>query len=119
MADLITLEMAKRHLGLDLDSGVDDANVLLKIAQAQAAVLDYIDQRLGSPGPVWSATIEAWDEDTTTREFYVVQAAILKQFGGLYRDRGDDDAKGAQDWVDGLAPNVARMLTRLRDPAIA
>lgn len=116
MADLITLEMAKQHLGIQ--HSADDADVQRKIAQAQAAVLDYIDQRL-SDGATWSATIAAWDDETSSREFLVVQAAVLKQFGGLYRDRGDDDGKAAQAWVDGLAPNVARMLTRLRDPAIS
>ena len=116
MADLITIEMAKQHLGIT--HSTEDADIQRKMAQAQAQVLDYIDQRL-SDGAAWSATIAAWDDATETRDFYIVQAAILKQFGGLYRDRGDDDGKNAQAWVDGLAPNVARMLTRLRDPAIS
>lgn len=115
MAELVTLDMAKRHLRIT--HATEDADIQRKLSQAHAGVLDFINQRvIDTEAATWTATIEAWDEDTVPEQ---IQAAILKQFGGLWRDRGDDDGKNAQEWVDGLAPNVARMLDRFRDPALA
>ena len=110
---LITIAQAKAHLRIDTDSLVPsdtaDADLLLKMAQAEHLVLDYLKTPMTSP-PYWT------DETDVPP---LVQAAILYQLGELYRFRGDDSGKADRATDGSLAPIVEGMLRRYRDPALA
>lgn len=109
---LVTYQMAVDHLKqngvLDLDGGSPDVqndDLNAKIEQASAMVLIHL-KRHGE-----------WDVETdadTDPEFAVVQAAVLKVLGNLYRFRGDDENSPSP-----IDDNVARMLSMLRDPTLA
>lgn len=119
MADLITLQEAKRHLRLpeEFDSPLSahDEDLQAKIDQATELVLGYIARR--STDTTWAATVAAWTIETAPQ---VVRAAILRQTAELYRFRGDDPANEAPVTDGGyLSPGVATLLHRLRDPALA
>jgi hypothetical protein len=109
----VTLEQAKDHLRIDdTDS---DADVTLKITQAEAIVTDYmkVDPTMleGSP-PLWTSTSPLlW----TDRDLSVIQASVLLVLSALY----DDEMN--RTLSDYMAPGgvVALLLARLRDPAIA
>lgn len=111
---LITLEEATGHLHIDLsmDSAsppaVDDErypDLLLKMAQAEAAVLDYIEMD--------EADLSASGVDPKWTE--IVKAAMLLLLAGLWDDR--EGAKEGDYFVDNGA--IARLLKRIRYPAIA
>jgi hypothetical protein len=121
MGDIVTVEQADAHLRLDLDlSGSPPSDprlpdLLLKITQAEAVVLDYLkvaaDVFTGSP-PLWqTGSPPLW----TTRNLSVIQAAVLLVLSALY----DDEAQ--RTVADYMAPagTVALLLARLRDPALA
>jgi hypothetical protein len=114
MADLVTLDDAKAHIRV-IDS-TQDQDLELKLAQATEIVLDYVNQRREATADVgdWAAIVAAWTDETVPAQ---VQAAILKQFAYLWRFRGDDENPPALE--NGLAPGVAALLARFRDPAIA
>jgi hypothetical protein len=100
---LVTLATAKTHLRLD--GTADDADVTLKLDAAEATILDYITE----PDPAWTAaTVPP-----------VIAAAILLQLGELYHFRGDDPAHAMDRAAGDLAPGVAALLRRYRDPAMA
>ena len=114
---LITLAQAKAHLRIDTISltppDAADADLLLKMAAAEAIILDYLKVPVTSP-PLWI-------DDTDCPP--LVQAAILLQMGELYRFRGDD-ATGfgeplKRDAGGSLSPMVEGILRRYRDPALA
>ena len=110
MADLITLNQARLHLKLD----VSDADLSLKLEQAEAIVLNYIER---SDDDGWTAEIAAWTDETVPRP---VQAAILLQLGELFRFRGDDAAQDVPKREHGfLAPGIVALLHRYRDPVVA
>lgn len=113
MNELVPLALAKRHLRISAYS--EDGDLQMKLDQAHATIENYVDQRL-SDAAAWTATVDAWTEDTAPKQLI---AAILLQFGAMVRFRGDDDdIRGGFD-ENGLAPGVAGLLRRLRDPALA
>jgi hypothetical protein len=96
---LITKEQAKNHLLIDYDDC--DADLELKMVQAEEIVIDYLKK-----------PDHGWTEVTVPK---TVQAAVLLVLTALF-----DVRNGIGDG-DYLAPNgpVARLLSRHRDPAIA
>lgn len=104
---LITYAQAVQHLKQSgvLDGSPTDDDLTLKIEQASAIVVVYLKR----PGE--------WDLDTTPSddpEFAIVQAAVLKVLGNLYRFRGDDAEANAP-----VSEDIATMLSMLRDPSLA
>jgi hypothetical protein len=107
---LITYAQAVSHLKqngvLDALGGSppdEDSDLVLKIEQASAMVLIYLKR----PGE--------WDIDAIPAddpEFALVQAAVLKVLGNLYRFRGDDEKPVAP-----VSEDIVAMLSMLRDPA--
>lgn len=103
---LVTKEQVKAALRID---GTDaDADIELKIAQAEDIVLDFIQPK---PSPAWTG------ETVPPR----VTAAIILVVGYLY-----DDSPEAQEALAGLSgagpvkPSAAvSLLWRLRDPTLA
>jgi hypothetical protein len=114
--ELVSLEQAKAHLRLV--GTTEDEDIQLKLDQATALVLDYINQRVDeTEAAAWAGTIASWTDETAPPQ---VQAAILIQCAELYRFRGDDAAQDEPKLVYGyLAPRVVNLLHRLRDPALA
>ena len=114
---LITIAQAKGHLRLDIPTTPTpdpaDADILLKMAQAERLVLNYCNVDMGSPFP--------WTNETNTPA--EVQAAILMVFGELYRFRGDDPgtimSAPARDPGHALSPVVEGMLAHYHDPVLA
>lgn len=104
---LITYAQAVAHLKQNgvLDGSPDDADLTLKIEQASALVVIYLKR----PGE-WD--VESVPEDDP--EFALVQAAVLKVLGNLYRFRGDDEQASAP-----VSEDIIAMLSMLRDPQIA
>jgi hypothetical protein len=119
---LITLQQAIDHLRLPLEVGSPATDVqtsmmrdlTMKVAQAEALVLDYLKVSLTSPPD--------WDANAGTAPV-VVQLATLCQLAELWRFRGDDPgsiesgrAKGEPGDINQQAKDY---LWRWRDPAIA
>ena len=121
---LITFDQAVGHLRLSIPSASPESpaesDLRLKIEQAEALVLDYVNQRR-SDGDLWAATVESWDVSDSTPPPAQVSAAVLVQLGEIYRFRGDDlDSEEPARAVGAvLHPRAAAYLYRLRDPAIA
>jgi len=122
---LVTRELAEGHLKVSIPSSsppsAAEIDLLAKIEQAEALVLDFVNQRR-SDGDLWAATVDAWD---VTSEDYPpppqVQAAVLVQLKELDRFRGDDveSVEPARAVGAVLHPRAAGYLYRFRDPAIA
>lgn len=108
---LITIDQAKAHLRIDTDSlspsDAADADLLLKMAQAESIILDYLKVPVTSP--------EYWDSTTVPP---LVQAAVLLMLGELYRFRGDD-VEAPTHTIGDLSPVITNILRRYRDPALA
>lgn len=113
---IVTLDQLKAHLKLSGTEEDDDLD--LKLAQAEAVVLGYVNQRV-SDADDWSETVTGWTATTAPPE---VKAAILMQAGELYRYRGDDEAADTHQKLREhgmLSPYVMALLYRYRDPALA
>jgi hypothetical protein len=121
---LITLAQADAHLRLDLDlTGSPPADprvpdLQLKMVQAEAIIIDYLkldddEYELAVNGDPNASppTDPTWSD----RDQAVVQAAVLLVLSALY----DDEIQ--RTLGDYLADNgvIARLLMRLRDPALA
>lgn len=114
MADLVSLENAQRHLRVVAGIADQDLDIQDKLAEATAIVIDYIERPSDEE---WTETIAAWTEATVPA---VVKAAILRQLAELFRFRGDDAQADTPKVEHGfLAPGVANLLHRYRDPVIA
>jgi hypothetical protein len=114
--ELVTLEQAKSHLKLPLDIDTEDEDLQLKLFVAHEVVMDYLTQRLDEADE-WATIVQAWTADTVPKR---VIAAILIQFGELYRERGDDaDRRYDPSAMGTLCPDVVKLLYRLRDPAVS
>jgi hypothetical protein len=103
-AALVTLTTAKLHLRITtaaLDPG--DADIQLKLDQAEAVILDYLDT---SADPAWTtpATAPGW-----------VTASILLLLTDLYENRGDATSEVSEKTWEA----VTRLLVRARNPALA
>jgi hypothetical protein len=113
---LVTLQQAVDHLLLPIvvDSDPPDprqADLTLKLAAAEAIVLDYIKAPQATP------YLAPGDPGLP-----ILQAAILLELGELWRFRGDDvDGQSSdQDIERGqLSPTITNLLRRFRDPALA
>lgn len=104
---LITYDQAVQHLQQQgvLDVSPASEDLTLKVEQASAIVLVHLKRPA------------EWDVDsdpTDDPEFAIVQAAVLKVLGNLYRFRGDDPQSPSP-----LSDDVVRMLSMLRDPTLA
>ena len=113
-AQLVTLTQAKDHLRLAFPAGDPrDADLQLKLATAEAAILDYCNTT-----ETWRAVTATWDAVTVPRQ---VSAAILLLVGELWRFRGDDAAPEAptRDPLTDFSPQVCGLLRRTRDPVLA
>jgi len=115
LQEFVTLEQAKMHLKLSLDVDTEDEDLQIKLFVAHEVVMDYLTQRV-SEASDWAATVQAWTADTVPKR---VIAAILIQFGELYRGRGDDSDRRNDQPLGTLCPDVVKLLYRLRDPAVS
>jgi len=97
----VTLAMAKVHLHRD-DSTAEDAAIQVKLDQAEAIILNYLD--------TWADA--AWVSPATTPG--PVTAAILLMLEHLFVNRGVDMAADAELW-----DAIARLLVRYRNGALA
>ena len=110
---LITVEEAAGHLRLDLISSGSPVTITderlpdleLKMAQAEAAILDYIE--MAEADVTASGVSENW--------LPAVKAAVLLLLSALWDDR-EGTAEGDYIAEDGA---IARLLRRIRYPAIA
>lgn len=109
---VVTLAQAKKHLRLTTFE--DDDDVRLKLEQATSMVLDYVWR----DDDDWVDTIVGWTSSTVPG---AVKAAILVQFGELYRFRGDDGKETApsRDPHTYLHPMAQGYLRLYRDPGMA
>lgn len=105
----VTLQQAKDHLRADTDA--EDSDISLKLASAQAAVLNYLKVAsldtlaVGSPAAIPDNVDGA------------VTAATLLLVGYFYKDRDNDEKR---EWEQGYLPRpVTALLYSLRDPACA
>ena len=101
---LVTIQTAKDHLQIPTmaPGDPDEADVRLKLDQAEAIILDYLADRAD---PSWTSPQTAPQP---------VTAAILLMLGRLYRHRGDLEEADADLWLA-----IDRLLKRYRDSAIA
>ena len=107
---LVTLATAKDQLEIDT-SDIRDETLRLRIDIAEALVLRYIKEELGSPA----------DYSTEADVPKPILACILYQLGELQRFRGDDvEGEGpARDPYSMLSPFVEGILRSYRYPTIA
>lgn len=125
---LITLQMAEGHLRRSIPSSspptAAEIDVLSKIEQAEALVIDFVNQRR-IDGDLWAAEVEAWNANEENGPLVdvppQVQAAVLVQLKALDRFRGDDTAADETPVDVGavLHPRAAAYLYRHRDPALS
>jgi hypothetical protein len=103
-AVLVTLQTAKDHLQIPTmpPGDPDEADVQLKLDQAEGIILDYLAERAD---PAWVSPATAPPN---------VTAAILKVLTGLYRDRGDNEEMAEKRWAE-----IRNLLQRFRDPGFA
>ena len=108
MAGLIPLATAKTHLRITDD--LHDADVQLKLDQAEAVILDYLKlKQTGEPRPDWP-----WMPTTLPKP---VEAAMLIMLTFLYEARGDEPEAKAKS--EDVWKTVDDLVIRFRDPAIA
>ena len=113
---LVTLEQVKDHL--KVTHHFEDRDLELKLRQATAIILDYLNRTdLGSPLPDDPTDLDP--TDMTTVERAIVSAAIIKLVANFDRWRGDEaqDENPATEMF--LTPDIRGILSRLRDPAMA
>ncbi len=125
---LITFDQAQGHLKRTITvtspPSADELDIRLKCDQAEALVIDYVNQRLAD-GDLWAAEVAAWNVDPEAGPLVAVpgqvSAAVLVQLKELDRFRGDDVDGDEPTRVVGhvLHPRAAAYLYRQRDPAIA
>ena len=105
MTPRVSLATGKAHLRITTPADDPaDADIQLKIDQADAIILNYLK---GSNGDAVS-----WVDATTTPA--PVIAAILLMLARLYEQRGDDEQNDVALW-----DAIDRLLKRYRDPALA
>ena len=105
---LLSLATAKLHLRMTDDR--HDADVQLKLDQAEATILGYMKpKQTGEDRPDWP-----WTAGTLPKE---VEAAILLLLTFLYEARGDEPETKAT--AEDVWKAIDSLTCRLRDPAIA
>ena len=111
---LVTLDQAKQHLHIVMPAGdPDEPDLQLKLAQAQAIIIDYCNTTT-----YWRALTATWTSATVPEP---VTAAILLELGELWRFRGDDlhDEGPPHEAGLDLSPVIVSLLRRTRDPVLA
>lgn len=114
---LVTNAQARGHLRLPDAAAVppnaDDTDLTLKLAQAEAIILDYLNATA-----YWRTITPTWTNETNVPK--QVHAAILLQLGELWRFRGDDlhDEGPQHEPGTDLSPAIVSLLRRTRDPVI-
>jgi|SRR5262245_40776291 len=113
---LVRLTQAQAHLRLPVTTDADTSNpdLVLKLAHAEAVILDYCNAT-----EYWRGITAAWTNDMTVPK--QVHAAILLQLSELWRFRGDDrhdEGPQHEAGVD-LSPVIVSLLRRTRDPVVA
>jgi hypothetical protein len=105
---MITLQQAKDHLRIATPDGhAGDADLVLKLEQAEAIIVDYLTR---------GGTSVYADLPLTAADLPIVDAMILLQLGELYTFRGDDAQ--APPHTDGhLSPAITNLGRRLRGVA--
>lgn len=114
----VTLQQVKDHLKIDVPTTPTpdpaDADLILKVEQAEAIVLDYLEVPSTSP--------EDWTT-WTDRKTKVVTSVVLMLVTELYRFRGDDPGtivqNTARDPGGSLSPVAEGLLRRLKPLALA
>jgi hypothetical protein len=104
---LISFDAAKSHLRIHPDDTSHDVEVLAKMEQASAMVINYLKR-----------PDHGWDVDTdptADEEFAITQAAIFEVLANLFNDHGDREKPTPGPITD----RVRVMLVSLRDPALA
>lgn len=119
---IVNVKEANDHLRLAIDLGTDFdpdefdpedypnepdlPDLIIKIGQAEAIVLDYL--KVADTSPAWEP-----------RQEEMVKAAVLLILGSLWRDREDNSAGGGGRDMLSERGAVTRLLVRMRDPALA
>jgi hypothetical protein len=98
---LVTLTDAKTHL--HITDPARDGEVAMMLAQATDAVLSYLKELVD----------ETWTDTTAPPR---VQRAVLLLTGLFWEDR---DGHAARDHAADVWADIARLLERDRDPALA
>lgn len=113
-AQLVTMAQAKAQLKITTPDGdPGDADLLMKLEQAEAIILNRINA-----APYWRPITATWTAATVPRDAH---AAILRELVELSRFRGDDPANvGPDSTKDGELTTLIRMLlVRYCDQVIA
>ena len=101
---LVSLTIAKQHLRImDTDH---DADIVVKLAQAEGAVLDRCNSTA-----YWRAITATWTDVTAPP---AVTAAICLVLTHLYENRGDEMKMDADFWAA-----IERVIGLHKDPVIA
>lgn len=111
---LTTLAQAKAHLRITTPDGDPrDADLLMKLEQAEAIILEYCNTTAH-----WREITATWTPTTLPRP---VHAAILLELGELWQFRGDEPGDAGAARTDGfdLSPAIRALLMRSRDQVIA
>jgi hypothetical protein len=108
---------AKQHVRLTVVDGSPlDVELALKLAAAEAAILDYITRN--EPGKTLAV---AWTDPAATPPN--VKAAVLLELGELWRFHGDDPGAAAtmpaRDPSTDFQPAILGLLRRFTDPVLA
>jgi hypothetical protein len=114
---LVETAAARQHVRLTVVDGDPLAVELdLKLAAAEAAILDYVTRN--EPGKTLAV---AWTTPALTPPN--VQAAVLLQLGELWRFHGDDPGAPAtmpaRDPSTDFQPAILGLLRRFTDPVLA
>jgi len=104
MATLVTMAQAKLQLRIPTDES--DADISMKLDQAEAIVINKCNSTAW-----WRAVTPTWTAATVPRG---VHAAILIVLTHLYEHRGDDMGMDEKLWEA-----VDRLIVAFRDPVIS
>ena len=102
---LVTLTQAKSHLRITTSD--DDVDIALKLAQAEAAILERC-----AATAHWAPIVAGWTDADVPLS---VQAAILILLGHLHEHRGDDD----MNIDEALWLAIERLICLNKDPVLA
>ncbi len=103
---LIAFADAKQHLRIPSDETDHDGDIALKLAQAEALVLDRCNSTA-----YWRAITATWTDVTVPP---AVTAAICLVLAHLYENRGDNMEMDADFWAA-----IDRVINLHKDPVIA
>lgn len=99
MTILITLDQAKVHLRIDTDDPEIEEDLLSKMEQASAIILDYIE-----------VIDSGWDETTVPEH---IRTTVLMVLGNLWEHRGDTKES------EPITEAIKSVLRRTRTPVLS